>query len=54
MRLFTMQQYYLSIGIYLYALEMEMNDILSETGMLHGKVSPKYDAYICNLYMTHM
>lgn len=49
-----MQQYYLSIDISLHALEMEMNNILSETGILTGKVSPKYDAYICNLCMTHM
>lgn len=49
-----MQQYYLSVGISLSALEMEMNNILSETGTLSGKVSPKYDACICNLYMTHM
>jgi len=49
-----MQQYDLSIGIYLYAVEMEMNNILSETGIFTGKVSPRYNAYICNLYMTYM
>lgn len=49
-----MQQYFLSVITYLFALEMETNNILSETGILTGKVSSKYDAYICNLHMVHM
>lgn len=40
-----------SISISLCTLEVKMNDILSETSILSGKVSSKYDAYVCTIYI---